>query len=140
LHVDPSYYSFDAVSAISAIRICCPSNERSAQLIAARAHAVMAYSSCLRYTFNLIALDVSETEMLSIFDATQSAASRDCGRELHLSFLTKTFALCAVPHDAAAFGDLNEADMHFLHEYSLTFCRPGCHVINIRAGGHVPPK
>jgi hypothetical protein len=83
--------------------------------MAAREHAVMAYSCFLRYTLNLIALDVSETELALCLDATQSAASRDCGRELPLSFMSKAFADCVAPHNAA---DLNEADMHFLHEYS----------------------
>jgi hypothetical protein len=119
LHVDPACYSFDAVSAVASIRAsCCRSNDRSAQHMAARVHAVMAYSCFLRYTINLIALDVSETELALCLDAAQSAASRDCGRELPLSFMSKAFADCVAPHDAVAFGDLNEADMHFLHEYS----------------------
>ena len=140
LHVDPACYSFDAVSAVSDIRACCPSNDGSAQHVAVRVHAVMAYSCFLRYTLNLIALDVSETEMALCLDAAQSAASRECGRELPLSFMTKTFAAGVAPHDAAAFGDLNEADMHFLHEYLSAPCCPYCRAINMRAGGRVPPK
>jgi hypothetical protein len=76
----------------------------------------MAYSSFLRHTIECIALDVSEAEMASCLDATQSAVSRDCGRELPLSFLMKTLAPFTGLHDAAAFGDLDERDMQFLHE------------------------
>jgi hypothetical protein len=137
LHVDPASYFFNTVSSASAIAMSSPSNEQSAQYTAARAHATMAYSFFLRYTFSRIALDVSETEATSCFDATHVAATRDCRRELPLSFLTKSFALS---HDAAAFGDISETDMQFLDKYSPALHCPVCHVFIARADGRVQPK
>ena len=139
IHLDPSHYSFDVASAISAIQKSRPSNEQHA-VSTARAHALLAYSCILTHIVNAIAVDVSETEMSSCLDATQSAVSQECGRELPLSFLTKCFAASAVPHDAASLNDLNEADMQFIHEYLSSHCCPGFEVLNFRAGGHVLPK
>jgi hypothetical protein len=118
LHVDPVSYSFDAVSAVSAIHLCCPSSDRSAQLTTARVQSVIAYSCFLRYTVDLIALDVSDIEMALCLDAAQSAVSRECGRELPLLFLTKPVGDFKELHGALALGDFNETDMQLLHEYS----------------------
>jgi hypothetical protein len=63
-----------------------------------------------------VALDVSSVEMSACLAATCSAASRDCGQQLPLQFLTENFATFSAQNDAAG-GDLSEADMQFLHEY-----------------------
>jgi hypothetical protein len=116
LHVDPSHYSFDVASALSAIRECSLADGRTSQHSAARARAIAAYSCFLAYIVDLVALDVSSVEMSACLAATCCAASRDSGQELPLQFLTENFALVSGQNDAAR-GDLSEADMQFLHEY-----------------------
>jgi CheY-like chemotaxis protein len=122
IHLDPAHYSFDTVSAVSAIRLSCPSNERSTRLAASRAHALEAFSCVLTHIADLIALDVSEAEMSSCMQATRLLASQECGRELPLSFLSKHSVTSGLSRDAAFASDVNEADMQFLHEYASACC------------------